>query len=68
MTSMNIKVKDIFSQSSGYWFKGQLYGYDDAIHGAVDKVDEAMIHALQTEGENLIIKKWVHKLILKEVL
>ena len=29
---------------------------DDAIHGAVHKVDEAAIHPPQTEGENLIIK------------
>ena len=26
---------------------------DDAIHGAVERVDEAKIHALQTEKENL---------------
>lgn len=27
----------------------------DAIHGTVDRVDEATIHVLQTEGENLTI-------------
>lgn len=38
---------------------------DDAIHGAVHKVDEAAIHPPQTEGENLIIKMWVYLFILK---
>lgn len=27
----------------------------DAIHGTVDRVDEATIHVFQTEGENLTI-------------